>query len=41
VTYKAISAAFASLPVGDDHGFVDVSEWFEVAAQGLVGRVVR
>jgi len=40
-TYEAVSAAFARLPVSYDDRLGDISKRFEVAAQGLVGRVVR
>jgi len=40
-THEAISTTLASLSVGDDNGFGDIAEWFEVAAQCLVGGVVR
>ena len=40
-TYEAISTALSGLSIGNDDCLRDVAEWFEVAAQGLVGRVVR
>jgi len=40
-TYESISSALAGLSVGDDDRLGDVAERLEVAAQRLVGRVVR
>ena len=40
VTYKAISARLARLPIGDDHCLLDVAESLEESTQRLVGGVV-
>ena len=39
--YEAISSALSRLSVGNNDRLGDVAERLEVAAQGLVGRVVR
>ena len=40
-TYKAISARFARLSIGDDHRLFNVAKCLEEGTQRLVGGVVR